>query len=37
MRGGYYLVNKQTHFDKYTMSLLKETFDALKQADALIP
>lgn len=37
MCGDYYLVSKQTHFDKYTMPLLEETFDALKQANVLIP
>jgi hypothetical protein len=37
MCGDYYLVNKQTHFDKDTMPLLEETFDALKQANVLIP
>jgi hypothetical protein len=29
MCGDYCLVNKHTHLDKYTMSLLKEIFDVL--------
>ncbi len=37
MCGDYYLVNKQTHFDKYTMPLLEEKIDALKQANVLVP
>jgi len=27
--GDYYLVDKQTHSNKYAMPLLKNTFDAL--------
>jgi hypothetical protein len=31
MCGDYYLVNKWTHLNKYTMLLPKEFFDALRQ------